>query len=300
MSKKVVVITGANSGLGLETAKHFLSKNDLVVMAVRDITKGEAAKEELLQLYPDGKIDVLYLDLAKLTTVREFAAAFAKKYKAVDLLINNAGVMIPPYTKTAEGFELQFGANHLGHFALTGLLLPLLEKGEHSRVVTLSSIAHRNGVIDFDNLDGSKGYKPMKFYSQSKLANILFAKGLDELLKQHGCKTISLSAHPGISSTNLFRVGKDKTPWYIKPLMNLFAQSAEKGALPTIMAATDKTLVGGEYIGPDGVGNRKGNPTIEVPHKKVYNKETMEKLWNVSEELTSISFDFQGNTQVTG
>ncbi|AGK54053.1 oxidoreductase [Bacillus sp. 1NLA3E] len=291
ISSKIVVITGANSGLGLETAKYFVSTGNLVVMAVRDVNKGEISKKELLGLFPDGKIDVLYLDLAKLKSVYQFAEAFSQKYNSIDLLINNAGVMIPPFSRTEEGFELQFGCNHLGHFALTGLLLPLLEKGEHPRVVTLSSIAHRNGVIDFNNLDGSKGYKAMKFYSQSKLANLLFAKELDERLKRNGYKTISLAAHPGISATNLFRIGKEKAPWYIKPIIKLIAQPAEKGALPTIMAATDPKLVGSEYIGPDGAGNRKGNPTIETPLPKVYNKETMQKLWDVSEQSTSVKFN---------
>lgn len=293
MSNEVVVITGANSGLGLETAKYFVQKGYEVVMAVRDANKGETAKKELLRLFPEGKINVLYLDLAKLSSVHEFAEKFSQEYPSLDLLINNAGVMLPPYSKTEDGFELQFGANHLGHFALTGLLLPLLEKGEHSRVVTLSSLAHRNGVIDFNNLDGSKGYKAMKFYSQSKLANLLFAKELDERLKRNGYKTISLAAHPGISATNLFRIGKETTPWYINPLIKLIAQPAEKGALPTIMAAMDETLVGGEYIGPDGGGNRKGNPTIEVPHKNVYNEETMKKLWAVSEQLTSVRYNLK-------
>ncbi len=293
ISSKIVVITGANSGLGLETAKYFVSTGNIVVMAVRDVNKGERAKQELLKLFPNGKMDVLYLDLAKINSVYSFADAFSKKYNSLDLLINNAGVMIPPYSRTEEGFELQFGCNHLGHFALTGLLLPLLEKGELPRVVTLSSIAHRNGAIDFNNLDGSKGYKAMKFYSQSKLANLLFARELDERLKRNGCKTISLAAHPGISATNLFRIGKEKAPWYIKQLMKLIAQPAEKGALPTIMAATDTKLVGGEYIGPDGAGNRKGNPTIETPHPKVYNKETMQKLWDVSEQSTSVNFNLK-------
>ncbi|WP_412176758.1 oxidoreductase [Bacillus sp. T3] len=293
MSSKIVVITGANSGLGLETAKYFVSMGNEVVMAVRDVIKGETAKNELLRLFPDGKIDVLYLDLAKLKSVYQFADEFSRKYNSLDLLINNAGVMIPPYSRTEEGFELQFGCNHLGHFALTGLLLPFLEKGEHPRVVTLSSIAHRNGIIDFDNLDGSMGYKAMKFYSQSKLANLLFAKELDERLKRNGYKTISLAAHPGISSTNLFRIGKEKAPWYITPIIKLIAQPAEKGALPTIMAAIDQKLVGGEYIGPDGAGNRKGNPTVETPHSKIYNKETMQKLWDVSEQLTSVKFNLK-------
>jgi NAD(P)-dependent dehydrogenase (short-subunit alcohol dehydrogenase family) len=290
MADKVVVITGANSGLGLETAKYFVSTGYIVVMAVRNVNKGEAAKKELLQLFPKGNIEVLCLDLDSLLSVRDFVHTFSQQYDSLDLLINNAGVMVPPFSKTKDGFELQFGSNHLGHFALTGLLLPFLEKGEQPRVVTLSSIAHRSGTIDFNNLDGSKGYKAMKFYSQSKLANLLFAKELDDRLKRNGFKTISLAAHPGISNTNLFRIGKDNTPWYIKPIMKLVGQPAEKGALPTIMAATDKQLVGGEYIGPDGAGNRNGNPAIEIPRKNVYNQETMKKLWEVSEQLTSVSY----------
>lgn len=290
MSNKNVVITGANSGLGLETAKHFVSVGYRVVMAVRNVNKGEAAKKDLLRLFPEGIIEVLCLDLASLSSVHDFVHSFSQKFDSLDLLINNAGVMVPPYSKTKEGFELQFGSNHLGHFALTGLLLPFLEMGEHPRVVTLSSIAHRGGVIDFNNLDGSKGYKAMKFYSQSKLANLLFAKELDDRLKHNGYKTISLAAHPGISYTNLFRLGKEDTPWYIKPLMKLASQPAEKGVLPTIMAATDKKLVGGEFIGPDGTGNRKGNPAIETPRKNVFNRDTMKKLWDVSEQLTSVKF----------
>ncbi|HYK73556.1 MAG TPA: SDR family NAD(P)-dependent oxidoreductase, partial [Pseudoneobacillus sp.] len=201
MSNKVVVITGANSGLGLETAKYFVKAGHEVVMAVRDVKKGQTARNELLRLFPDGRIHVRYLDLSKLASIHEFVEKFSQEYQSLDLLINNAGVMVPPFSKTKDGFELQFGCNHLGHFALTGLLLPLLEKVEQSRVVTLSSLAYRSGVIDFDNLDGSKGYKAMKFYGQSKLANLLFAKELDNRLKRNGYKTISLSAHPGISAT---------------------------------------------------------------------------------------------------
>lgn len=231
MSNKTVIITGANSGLGFETAKYFAGAEYKVIMAVRNVNKGETAKQELLGLFPEGEIDVFYLDLSKLATVHDFVNAFSEKYDSLDLLINNAGVMLPPYSQTEEGFELQFASNHLGHFALTGLLLPLLEKGVQPRVVTLSSIAYRSGIIDFDNLDGSKGYKGMKFYSQSKLANLLFAKELDDRLKRNGYKTISLAAHPGISSTNLLKSAKPKRPWYIKPLMKLMGQPAEKGAL---------------------------------------------------------------------
>lgn len=292
---KTVVITGANSGLGLETCKYFVSEGYRVVMAIRNMEKGKKAKEELLAIYPKAEIDLFYLNLADLSTVHDFVKGFSEKYNELDLLINNAGVMIPPYSKTEEGFELQFGCNHLGHFTLTALLLPFLEKGENPRVITLSSIAYRNGKIDFDNLDGKKGYKPMKFYCQSKLANLLFAKELDYRLKEENYKTKSLAAHPGISSTNLFNLGNEKTPWFIKLFMKLLAQPASKGALPIIMAATDETLKGGEFIGPDGVGNRKGNPTIQTPGQDVYNKETMKQLWDVSEQLTGVTFNLKRN-----
>jgi len=213
-------------------------------------------------------------------------------FHSLDILINNAGVMVPPYQQTKDGFELQFGSNHLGHFALTGLLLPLLKKTPNSRVISLSSIAHRGGAIFFDNLDGSKGYKPMMFYRQSKLATLLFAKELDQRLKQHGISTISLACHPGVSATNLFKIGKRDAPAYLKSIVNLFLQPAHMGALPTVYAATEKSLTGGEYIGPDGKGNRKGNPKIETPASGVYNAETMKKLWEVSETLTGVTFDF--------
>ncbi|MBP1942693.1 oxidoreductase [Cytobacillus luteolus] len=292
---KTVVITGANSGLGLETCKYFVTEGYRVVMAIRNMEKGKKAKEELLTFYPKAEIDLFYLNLADLSTVHDFVRSFSEKYKTLDLLINNAGVMIPPYSKTEEGFELQFGCNHLGHFTLTTLLLPLLEKGANPRVITLSSIAYRNGKIDFDNLDGKKGYKAMKFYCQSKLANLLFAKELDYRLKEANYKTKSLAAHPGISSTNLFNLGNEKTPWFIKLIMKLIAQPASKGALPIIMAATDETLKGGEFIGPDGLGNRKGNPTIQTPQKDVYNKNTMKQLWDVSEQLTGVTFNLNSS-----
>nr|WP_306807366.1 hypothetical protein [Mesobacillus jeotgali] len=200
--------------------------------------------------------------------------------------------MIPPYGKTKDGFELQFGSNHLGHFALTGLLLPLLKNTPGSRVVTLSSIAHRGASIDFDNLDGSKGYKAMKFYGQSKLANLLFAKELDDRFKEHGIDSISIACHPGISNTNLFHLGKGETPPLIKRLVKFITQPAKKGSLPTIYAATEESLKGGEYIGPDGRGNRKGNPALEVPAAGVYNKGTMERLWTVSEDMTGVFYHF--------
>jgi NAD(P)-dependent dehydrogenase (short-subunit alcohol dehydrogenase family) len=292
LTGKRVIITGANSGIGLEAAKALGQKGAEVILAVRNLQKGTQAIDSIKKEHPLAKLVVMELNLSDLTSVRDFARNFSKSYDSLDLLINNAGVMIPPYQKTKDGFELQFGTNHLGHFALTGLLLPLLKKTPNSRVVTLSSLAHRGASIFFDNLDGSKGYKAMKFYGQSKLANLLFAKELDNRLKQHGISTISLACHPGISSTNLFKLGKKDTPsWYLKALMKVFLQSASMGSLPTLYAATDKKLIGGEYIGPDGRGNRKGNPAIETPASGVYHPETMKMLWEVSEKLTGVTYD---------
>jgi len=289
---KSVIITGANSGIGFEAAKALADKGANVIMASRNMEKGQTAINAILIENENAKVELMQLDLADLYSVREFATAYTARFNQLDLLINNAGVMIPPYGKTKDGFELQFGSNHLGHFALTGLLLPLLKHTTGSRVVTLSSIAHRGASIDFNNLDGSKGYKAMKFYGQSKLANLLFAKELDNRFKQHGIKTISIACHPGISNTNLFKMGKSETPAYMKRIMNIFFQPAHMGVLPTMYAATEESLQGGEYVGPDGRGNRKGYPAIETPAPGVYNETTMKKLWEVSEDLTGVTYHF--------
>lgn len=289
---KTVIITGANSGIGFEAAKTLAEKGAHVIMAARNIEKGQIAIDAILIENKNAHVELMQLDLADLNSVRAFADAFTARFNQLDLLINNAGVMIPPYGKTKDGFELQFGSNHLGHFALTGLLLPFLKASTGSRVVTLSSIAHRGASIDFNNLDGSKGYKAMKFYGQSKLANLLFAKELDNRFKLHGIKTISIACHPGISNTNLFKMGKSETPGYMKRIMNIFFQPAHMGVLPTLYAATEESLQGGEYVGPDGRGNRKGYPAIEIPAPGVYNETTMKKLWEVSEDLTGVTYHF--------
>ncbi|WP_211655747.1 oxidoreductase [Planococcus alpniumensis] len=292
MTGKTAIITGANSGLGLETAKTFVRLGARVILAVRDLEKGKAAEQEIREESPKAPIEVMKLDLSDLESVRAFAETFISRFDSLDLLVNNAGVMTPPYAKTKDGFELQFGSNHLGHFALTGLLLPLLIHTENSRVVTLSSLAHRNAAIDFDNLDGSKGYKAMKFYGQSKLANLMFATELDKRLKQHGLSTLSIGCHPGISSTNLFKIGGREMPRIFKGLMNRYLQPPSMGALPTVYAATSSGITGGEYIGPDGKGQRRGYPTLEKPDPAVNDEAARQKLWNVSEQLTGVTFDF--------
>lgn len=290
---KTIIVTGANSGIGLEAAKEFAKKGALLIMAVRNVEKGESARSSILQAYPHAEIDMMVLDLADLESIRTFANRFKTQYQTLDILVNNAGVMIPPHTKTKDGFELQFGSNHLGHFALTGLLLPLLKKTPGSRVVTLSSLAHKGASIFFDNLDGSKEYKPMKFYGQSKLANLLFAQELDKKLKEHHIQTISVACHPGISSTNLFKFGKNDPPKVFRKLMDVFLQPAHMGALPTIYAATEPSLKGGEYIGPDGNGKRRGYPALDTPHPVAKDEATSKKLWELSEKLTGVVFDFE-------
>lgn len=289
---KTIIVTGANSGIGLEAAKDFAKKGALVVMAVRNLEKGEGAKSAILHEYSHADIEVMALDLADLESIHTFAKKFMEQYYALDILVNNAGVMIPPHSKTKDGFELQFGSNHLGHFALTGLLLPLLKKTPNSRVVTLSSLAHKGASIFFDNLDGSKEYKPMKFYGQSKLANLLFAQELDKRLKEHKIQTMSVACHPGISSTNLFKFGKSDPPKIFRKLMDVFLQPAHMGALPTIYAATEPSLKGGEYIGPDGNGKRRGYPALDTPHPVANDQATSKKLWEISEKMTGVVFDF--------
>ncbi|ANU26159.1 oxidoreductase [Planococcus versutus] len=292
LTGKTAIITGANSGIGLEAATVFADRGAQIIMAVRNLEKGKAARNSILDANSAALVTVIKLDLADLASVRSFAESFTNQYDSLDLLINNAGVMTPPYSKTKDGFELQFGSNHLGHFALTGLLLPVLKKTPHSRVVTVSSLAHKGAKIDFDNLDGTKGYKAMKFYGQSKLANLLFAQELDKRLKEHNLQPMSIACHPGISATNLFKFGKRDAPKLMKSLMHNFLQPPAMGALPTIYAATDLRLTGGEYIGPDGKGQRKGYPTLDTPHASASDHAVSQKLWEVSEKLTGVQFDF--------
>ncbi|MDP3435751.1 MAG: oxidoreductase, partial [Bacteroidales bacterium] len=201
LNGKRVIITGGASGIGLEAAKVLSTKGAEVIIAVRNVEKGERAIARVKAVNPLAIISLMNLDLGDLASVRKFAHEFTQKYQSLNLLINNAGVMIPPYQKTKDGFELQFGTNHLAHFALTGLLLPLLTSTPESRVVTVSSIASRGAKIYFDNLDGSKGFSTMNFYRQSKLANLLFGKELNNRLKQSGLNPISIVCHPGVSAT---------------------------------------------------------------------------------------------------
>jgi len=293
LKDKDVIITGGSSGIGLEAAKVLAGKGAAVTLAVRNVEKAKGIIEKLHSGNPDSAITVMHLDLADLKSIKDFADKYRSNRDHLHILINNAGVMIPPYRKTKDGFESQFGTNHLGHFALTAWLLPLLLETPHSRIVTTSSIAARKGKIYFDNLDGSKGYQRMNFYRQSKIANLLFAIELQRRLGLAGTTTISVACHPGISVSNLLSRGSGKDASHLlKKMMRIVAQPARKGALPTLYAATNPDLTGGEYIGPDGPGNRKGNPVQTSEASNLFRIEIAERLWKVSEDLTGVKYPF--------
>ena len=291
LNGKRIVITGSSHGIGFEAAGILASKGAEVVLAVRNREKGEKADVKIRPLNGSKPVTVMNLDLADLESVRKFAEEYATRFDRLDVLINNAGVMIPPYKRTKDGFELQFGTNHLGHFALTGHLLPVVMNTPLSRIVTISSIAARRAKIHFDNLDGSKGYNPMTFYRQSKLANLLFAMELQNRLEVAGSTTISVACHPGISVTNLLSRGTGReTGRVMKALMGIVAQPASMGALPTLYAATHPDLRGGEFIGPDGPGNTKGYPVLTNDAARLYKPDLAAKLWEVSEALTGVRY----------
>jgi NAD(P)-dependent dehydrogenase (short-subunit alcohol dehydrogenase family) len=292
---KLVVITGGNSGIGYEAAQALAAKGARVIMAVRDTEKGRQTLERIRRAAPRALVEVAALDLAHLASIRRFAEALLAQHPALPLLINNAGVMALPYRRTADGFELQFGTNHLGHFALTGLLLPAILAASGARVVTVSSGMHTRGAIDFDNLDGARGYQRWRAYSQSKLANLLFAYELQRRLAAAGADVISVGCHPGYAATNLQTAGPRMAGSAIGVAMmsigNLFAQSAAMGALPTLYAATAPGVNGCDYIGPTGLGGMRGHPNKVRSTARSYDAALARRLWAVSEELTGVGYD---------
>jgi NAD(P)-dependent dehydrogenase (short-subunit alcohol dehydrogenase family) len=281
---KTAVVTGANSGLGLVISRALARAGAGVVMACRNLGKGERAAAQV-----GDRARLEALDLADLESVRDFVGRLSEEH--VDLLINNAGVMAPPRRLTADGFESQFGTNHLGHFALTGLLLPKLLAAPEPRVVTMSSGGHRMGRINFDDLHGERRYNNWLAYGQSKLANLLFAF---ELQRRADGKLQSLAAHPGYSATNLQFAGP--AHWYERASMaltnRLIAQSADQGALPALYAATVTDVPGGSYIGPDGFLEARGYPHLVTAAGKAYDPDVAARLWNLSEELTGVHYAF--------
>lgn len=285
------VVTGANSGLGLVAAGALAAAGAEVVLACRNTEKGEEAARSIVAATPAAKVEVRELDLASLASVRAFAESFSAERGRLDILLNNAGVMGSPRRQTADGFESQFGTNHLGHFALTGLLLDRLEGREDARVVTVSSTAHKFGRINFDNLQGERRYFRWRAYGQAKLANVLFARELDRRLRAAGSDVKSLAAHPGYAATNLQTASPPLVDRTIMRVTNLLlAQSAEMGALPLLYAATRSHLQGGLLIGPDGFEEQRGYPKVTQPVKAGRDKATARRLWSVSEELTGVSY----------
>jgi NAD(P)-dependent dehydrogenase (short-subunit alcohol dehydrogenase family) len=284
---RTAVVTGANSGLGLSTARELARAGAHVVLACRNVEKGEAARREVGS---DSELE--QLDLASLDSVREFADRFRAAHDGLDLLINNAGLMAPPHGVTADGFELQFGTNVLGHFALTGRLLGMLEGREDARVVTLSSNAHKLGRIHWDDLQSERRYNRWRAYNQSKLGDLMLALELDRRLRAAGSQIRSVAAHPGYSATNLQSAAPPAVDRVVMAVTNrVFAQSGDMGALPTLYAATYPGLEGGTYVGPDGFLEQRGHPEPVTPTKSARDEEAAARLWDVCEELTGVHFE---------
>jgi NAD(P)-dependent dehydrogenase (short-subunit alcohol dehydrogenase family) len=284
---RVAVITGANTGLGYETASALAEHGAHIVLAVRNLDKGKNAAALITRRNPGSSVALQELDLTSLESVRAAAAQLRSDYDRIDLLINNAGVMFTPESTTKDGFELQFGTNHLGHFALTGLLLDRLLGVPGSRVVAVSSTAHRTGRIRFDDLQWHDGFSTVGAYAQSKLANLLFTYELQRRLTD--TETIAAAAHPGVSKTELDR----NTSAWLRLLTNtsgLFAQEANMGALPTLRAATDPGVAGGQYFGPGGLGHVRGYPEVVRSSRRSHDVEAQKRLWMVSEELTGVVY----------
>ena len=291
-SGRVVVVTGANTGLGYHTAAVLAARGAHVVLAVRNLDKGDAAIARIRAASPGADVTVQPLDLSSLASVRSAADALRATYPRIDLLINNAGVMWTRKQLTADGFEMQFGTNHLGHFALTGLLLDHLLPVAGSRVVTVSSLGHRIlAAIHFEDLQWDRRYNRVAAYGQSKLANLMFTYELQRRLAARAdAKTVALAAHPGGSNTELTRNIPEILAPLTTPLMAVLFQSAEMGALPTLRAATDPAARGGQYYGPDGWFEQGGHPKIVRSSRQSHDGELQRRLWAVSEELTGVSF----------
>ncbi len=285
-----VIITGANSGLGLSASTALARHGAHVVMACRDLAKGERARQQVLAAAPDARVDLAALDLADLSSVAAFAAA-EDAAGPLDVLINNAGLMAPPRGETKDGFELQFGTNHLGHFALTAQLIDRMTDVPDPRVVTVSSGAHRAGRMSFDDPMAKHHYFRWSQYGRSKLANLLFAFELDRRLQAAGSPIKSLAAHPGYAATNLQTSAPPALDRAVMTVMNaLVAQSADQGALPELYAATAPGVYSGEYFGPDGPGEFRGYPRVVGASGAARNAEDAARLWTLSEELTGVSF----------
>ncbi|TMC52416.1 MAG: SDR family NAD(P)-dependent oxidoreductase [Chloroflexi bacterium] len=289
---RTAIVTGANSGLGFIVARELARAGARVIVATRDAGRGANAVGEIKAAHPAAKVELAQLDLANLASVRAFAQSFLDAGSSLDLLVNNAGVMAVPRRLSPDGFELQFATNHLGHFALTGLLVPAFNQQPGTRVITVSSNNHKAGQMRLDDLQGEQQYSRWGAYAQSKLSNLLFTLELDRRLKAAGLPMISVAAHPGYSATNLQNNAVPRQLRFLARMANaLMAQSAEIGALPLLYAATYPDLPGGSYIGPDGPAEMRGYPTVVQPSDKAKDVEDASRLWQISEKLTRVTYE---------
>jgi NAD(P)-dependent dehydrogenase (short-subunit alcohol dehydrogenase family) len=296
LTGKVIIVTGGNTGLGLESVKVFAGKGAEVVLASRSVEKGDRAKSAVESGDPQGKVVVMQLDLTDLEGIKGFVAELRSRYNRLDILLNNAGIMAAPYFVTKDGFEGQMGTNHLGHFALTGQLLDLLIRTVGSRVVSVSSGAHKFGRMDFDNLlfENGKGYSPIRAYGRSKLANLLFTYELQRQFEKQKINSMAVAAHPGGAKTELGR-SFERRPGYrlISPLWDLFSQSAAMGVLAQLRASADPDVKGGDYYGPyNGINGMTGYPRLVRSSAASCSREDAKKLWEISERLTGVRFQF--------
>lgn len=283
---KVIIVTGATSGLGKEATRILTQKNATIIMAVRNTKKAEAVAQEIKKQHPNAQIDIKEMDLSSLASVKLFANGVLKNYDQLDVLINNAGIMACPFDKTQDGYEIQMGTNHLGHFALTGLLMPLLETTKNARIVATSSIGHRMGNIDFADINWEKRkYNSSKAYADSKLANLYFTYALANKLNPEKKDIKVTVAHPGWTRTDL-----QKHSWYMRMLNPLFSQGPDQGVLPTLRAAFDPNANSGEYFGPSRFFEMHGSPIVVKSNERSHDTEAAKKLWHISEELTNIKY----------
>lgn len=293
-SGRVALVTGATSGTGFETAKVLAGRGATVVLACRNETKALGAQHLIQVAHPGARVEIQALDLSSLRSAREAATSIKARFDRLDLLINNAGVMVPPYGKTEDGFETQLGTNHLGPFVFTGLLMDRIAATPGSRIVTMSSGAHRWGQIRFEDLHRERGYRAWEAYGQSKLANLLFTYELQRRLSAAGTSTLAVAAHPGWARTELQRHAKGS--WWTKGLMSALeswlSQDAAAGALPLLRAATDPSVKGGEYYGPSGPRELKGDPIQVASNPRSHDTDLQRRLWHISEQSTGMVYGF--------